>query len=407
MKTLTTWSVLCLLLCAFQFPARAQDESTAHVTRIQQLFPDASDFYPHGIPPDRVPSNTGFGDQVVRSGNTTLVSLIDFDGRIGRVAIFTRNSDGVWERTGSIDDPDAQPDGRFGASIALDEHAALVTSTQALYVYRRGRSGFTLIQRLRATDTRNFGAGALWHGWAFVPTTDHGERFVRVYFFTPRGLLPLQKLRGNGPSDDGFPGDLAVADGNLIVGAPTDDEGRGAAYLFEQHGLFWIKRQKLIAMNPTPGDHFGNAVGVGSGTIAIGAPDVRIPATGFGCGSNSTPFYSGFVYVFGKARHLWAERQALPAPECVFQYGANVAADGAWIAATMPGEGLEQSTTAVVYHREDGGFVVVGSVGATNLLIPSLDLQSRTLLVGLHDERNLENFDLGEVDVARLDESAP
>lgn len=404
------WALACVLLAALQGPVLAQDTSQLPLAPLQQtLAPQFEEEWPNGLPPAGQSQETSFGLKIARHGNTALIYMERFHESTGRVAVFTRNASGTWERTGSLDPPNGQPGDQFGNTLALDAHAALIGSNRALHVYRRhGPQGFTLIQTLRNANGRSFSAGALWHGWAFVPSSDNGDRFVRVYRFTPRGLFLTQKLRSGEPSTDGFADDMAFSDGTLLVGAPGDDEGRGAAYLFEpHHGLFWIKRQKLIATDGAPGDSFGQTVALANGVIAIGAPGVQIDTQpGVFCGEGNYPYYFGNVDIFRRAPgHLWSERQALPAPLCIWGFGESLATNGKWIVVGMPAPGIFQSAPSILYRRDDSGQYTAAAIASTTMGqgAPALHLRGSTLMVGLRTERNFEVGDIGSVDVYLLD----
>ncbi len=398
------WAAACVLLCALQGPVRAQD--VAHVPPQQTLGPASEELFPNGTPGEP-PQETIFGTAIARHGNTALINLRAYRDFTGRVAVFTRNASGTWERTGALDPPDGQPGDQFGNSLAVDEHAALIASSKGLYVYRRGRKGFTLIQTLRNVSGRSFSPGALWNGWAFVPSSDNGERSVRVYRITPRGLFLTQKLRSGEPSSDAFAESMAMFDGTLLISAPGDE----AAYVFEPHrGLFWIKRQKLNAIDGAPGDGFGQAVALGDGVIAIGAPGVKINTEpGVTCGEGNFPYYFGFVYVFRRAPgHLWSQRQAIPAPTCVWNFGESVAASGKWIAAAGPGGGIFDPTMPVIYHRDvSGEYTAVASLQGSHPTVAVLNMRGNTLMVGLRSEHNFDVGDFGYVDVYLLDQVLP
>lgn len=406
----TRWAPACVLLGALQGPVLAQDVNQLPSAPLhQELGPQFDEVFPNGVPPAGSAEQTRFGLRISRHGNTALIFMAGFRSDTGRVAIFTRNASGAWERTGTLDPPNGQPSDQFGSTLALDEHGALIGSRQGLYVYRRrGPQGFTLIQTLRNANGRFFSAGALWKGWAFAPSTDNGDRFVRVYRFTPRGLFLTQTLRSGEPSTDGFAADMAFSDGTLLVSAPDDDEGRGAAYLFEpHHGRFWIKRQKLIATDGVPGDSFGQTVALGDGVIAIGAPGVKIDTQpGVFCGEGNFPFYFGNVVVFRRgAGHLWSERQVLPAPTCIWGFGESVAADGKWVVVGMPAIAMFESSPSILYRRDESGPYTAAATARSTMGqgAPVLHLRGNTLMVGLRTEHNFEVGDIGSVDVYLLD----
>ncbi len=73
---------------------------------------------------------------------------------------------------------------------------------------------------------------------------------------------------------DGFGAALAVEGDRMVVGAPNEDAGRGAAYLFERDGLDgeWRQVARLQPIRPAPGEGFGQAVAFAGGVPLIGAP---------------------------------------------------------------------------------------------------------------------------------------
>jgi len=78
----------------------------------------------------------------------------------------------------------------------------------------------------------------------------------------------------SGVYGDGFGEALAVEGDILVVGAPKENEGRGAAYVFVREGGIWSSRERLEAPDAVPGDAFGSSVAVGAGAQfgVIGAP---------------------------------------------------------------------------------------------------------------------------------------
>ena len=71
---------------------------------------------------------------------------------------------------------------------------------------------------------------------------------------------------------DEFGRALATHGSLLVVGAPGQYEGRGAAYLFEYGSLGWTFKQSLVTTGLSPGARFGFSVAIDGDRIAVGAP---------------------------------------------------------------------------------------------------------------------------------------
>ena len=72
-----------------------------------------------------------------------------------------------------------------------------------------------------------------------------------------------------------FGWDIGIAGNTVVVGAPLDKEkGRnaGAAYVFVRTGEEWKQQAKLVAADGDSSDKFGNTVDISEGNIIAGAP---------------------------------------------------------------------------------------------------------------------------------------
>ena len=87
-----------------------------------------------------------------------------------------------------------------------------------------------------------------------------------------------------GEYGDGFGQALAAQPGLLVVGAPGEDEGRGAIYVFVGMGNSWDFMERIQPPDAMPGDAFGSSVAVGGdGTFGvIGAPGRGASGSVFG-----------------------------------------------------------------------------------------------------------------------------
>ncbi len=135
-------------------------------------------------------------------------------------------------------------------------------------------------------------------------------------------------------------GVMTAVDGTTaIVTAMPDEDGPGAAYVFERNGAVWRETQKLTASDGMWGDQFGIRMAV-SGNIAV----LTSPVT------NS---YGGTVYIFERRGTVWTETQKLTAPGNGF--GNAISLDGDRLAVTSGGS---VGTGVHVYLRSGTSFVL-------------------------------------------------
>ncbi|MGA2322851.1 MAG: hypothetical protein ABSG22_03285 [Sedimentisphaerales bacterium] len=127
------------------------------------------------------------------------------------------------------------------------------------------------------------------------------------------------------PSDanagDSFGASVAI-DGNIaVVGAYLDDSNGsdcGAVYVYELSGSQWIERQKLAALDGSPGDQFGRSVAIDGNTIVVGSY----------YGDSNEP-NTGSTYVFSRLGGAWTQQQKLIAPDAapIDRFGCSVSID--------------------------------------------------------------------------------
>ena len=116
----------------------------------------------------------------------------------------------------------------------------------------------------------------------------------------------------------------------VIVGSLENFDGvnqAGAVYIFRYNpdGPTWEEEQRIVLATPEPGDHFGNAVGLGNGVAVIGAENRTV----------DTEDDAGAAYVYEFFGGVWSLAATLEAPsasEDAF-FGHSVAIDGNWIIA--------------------------------------------------------------------------
>jgi Ca2+-binding RTX toxin-like protein len=87
---------------------------------------------------------------------------------------------------------------------------------------------------------------------------------------------PATALEQRLVSADGLAGDqlgisVAVEGDTAVVGAPADDAGRGAVYVFARVGDSWVQTAKLTASDGATDDLLGGSVALAGETIVAGA----------------------------------------------------------------------------------------------------------------------------------------
>jgi hypothetical protein len=278
----------------------------------------------------------GFSVAVTADGSTALIGAFDRDGNTGAVYVFDR-SRASWQQTAELTASDGASGDDFGWSVAVaaDGSTALIaaptrnTSTGAVYVFDRTRTGWEQTAELTASD----GAYGDWFGSSVALAADgstavigawgHDARTGAAYVFT-RTRAGWQQTAELTPSDgtaaDEFGYSVAVAaDGNTaLIGAR--ESGTGAAYVFARTRAGWQQTAELAPSDGTAADEFGFSVALAAdgSTAVIGA---------FARDGNI-----GAAYVFARTRAGWQQTAELAPSDGTagdhFGYSVAVTASG-------------------------------------------------------------------------------
>lgn len=161
-----------------------------------------------------------------------------------------------------------------------------------------------------------------------------------------------QKLASAADLEGGEMSGLAVAISNTtaVVGAPAEDSGAGAVYVFRKDAGVWSLEQRI-----TPSDaltaagatgSFGAAVSIQGNTLAVGAP-----------GHDSS---RGAVYVYTRTGTVWADEAIVwgALTNSGDQFGHSVSIDTATLAVGAPFEQVGNKADQGVTYA----FVKVGGI---------------------------------------------
>ncbi len=172
---------------------------------------------------------------------------------------------------------------------------------------------------------------------------------------------------------DGFGEALATDEGVLVVGAPKQNQARGAVYVFERASdtrcgasarPCWRETSRLALMDGASGDSLGFALAIDNGTLFVGSPGAD--------GSR------GAVEVFQRtASGSWDHTTtlALDGAETGNRFGAALSLEPGWAIIGAPGphpaismlggQPQFQSGAALVFRRAEDGWTQEAELQAT------------------------------------------
>jgi hypothetical protein len=247
-------------------------------------------------------SGSQFGDSVALSsdGNTALIGAQIDNSSKGAAWIFTR-AGSTWSQSGpKIVPTDETGDGEFGTSVALsrDGMTALIggqldnSSTGAAWVYTRSGSTWTEQQKLLGGSENGpgrFGTSVALSpdgSTALIGAPDDNGGIGAFWVFARSGSTwsaqATHFVPDVGPpnnfSEVGTAVALSQTGSTALIGGPQDGPGSGAAWAYTRSGATWTEQQKLTANDetgPTPLSEFGSAVALSydGNTALIGGPD--------------------------------------------------------------------------------------------------------------------------------------
>lgn len=295
----------------------------------------------------------------------------------------------------------------FGYSVDIDGNMAVVGAWKdgeygvdagAAYVYTWDGSEWVEQVKLVASDAgegQGFGAAVAIDGDTIIigAPVDNQLRGA-VYVFTYDGTSWSQqgKLIALPPENGAQFGCAVAIEGNTaLIGARGDDEGgedAGAAYIFTRNGTTWAERSKIIPADAADFDLFGYSVELNGETNAI----IGSPLDDDG-GENS-----GSVYWFYQFGGPWQFHSKLTAPDAAVEdrFGVGVAADGntLLVGAVWDDENGAQSGSAYVFTYDHPNWTeeakLTASDGAADAYFGNaVDLQGDTAVVGaMWDDEN-------------------
>ena len=308
--------------------------------------------------------NSSFGSSVSISANGLVIGsdfAVDTHGNHSGAAFLYGKNGQSWDEDlrFSISE-DGSAAAYFGYSVSLSGNRALVGAygdndlgrySGSAYIYDYDGETWTQTQKIHASDgekSDNFAfTVSLLGNRAIIGAygdDDNGESSGAAYVFDYDGAVwnQTQKLSASdGEAYDGFGRSVSLTENRIIIGADrnNNDDGRGAAYVFELDGNNWQEMQKLTALDS---NEFGSAVYLSGNKAFIS--DVS---------DDQMDFNAGAVYVYYLDGNTWLQEQKILASDGErfneFGYSLQVSGNTLVVGANRDDDLGSQSGSAYVF----------------------------------------------------------
>jgi FG-GAP repeat len=262
--------------------------------------------------PDEPPDPPYFGSGLAMQGNVALAGMPGAFAERGRVAVFVRDTAGRWVRRQTLTPSNPAVGADFGQHVAIFNRRALITSRSAVYVFQL-QTG-----KWRETGKLSFGRTVQvhdldWH-WSTVVVGASDATGNAAYVFHMNADGTFVRISRLAPPDadaaDRFGEHVAVYSATVAVTAPGYNEEEGAAYIFTCSETRCAERQKLLANDGAGGDGFGGALDLANGLLVVGAPSADwVPGDPSRPPSTKNHHAGGAAYLFVRSGGTWVEQQ--------------------------------------------------------------------------------------------------
>ena len=174
------------------------------------------------------------------------------------------------------------------------------------------------------------------------PSNPHQPGLVYVFNQKQDGWEQQSKLTASdGEIGNGFGSSISVDGNRVLVGAPAHNDEGGGAYLYEKSGDgAWKEVAQLVLSDTSKKGGLGSSVVLANGHAFVGAPDEDEE--------------NGAVYIFKKNESgNWSQQAHLANPDTAqgFSFGSALAVDGNKLFISAPAEG----GAVHVYHADEDG----------------------------------------------------
>jgi hypothetical protein len=340
--------------------------------------------------PDEPPDPPYFGSGLAMQGNIALAGMPGAFAERGRVAAFVRDSAGHWIRRQTLTPGHPAVGAGFGEHVAIFNSRVLITSRSGVYIFQLQSGKWLQVGKL------SFGRAVQVHDldwrWNTVIVGAGDATGNAAYVFHMNTDGTFQRIARLAPPDadasDRFGEHVAVFSTTVAATAPGYNAEQGAAYIFTCSETKCVQRQKLLANDGASGDDFGGALDLANGVLVIGAPSAD-PVEGDPAEppSEQNHHASGAAYLFVRSNGTWIEQQKFrPSPRELNWYsmfGYQVAVSATHVIVGAPyGIDTFEPGYALDYRWSGGSLVATHVMPGLASHGAVLTLYSDALLVG-------------------------
>jgi hypothetical protein len=300
------------------------------------------------------PCNFGRSVALSEDGSTAVVGAPRENGNSGAVWIYTRSGAG-WTQATKLNSPEPNLNRRFGVSVAVSADGTTIAVGAPrlrgrVWVFRRSGSSWVPIGGGLA-GTGEEGEGFFGHSVALsadgetvvVGAPSDSDKQGAAWIFAHSGSGWAQqgsKVTGDGESGEGRFGSSVALSGDgktALVGAHGNDEGSGAVWAYTDTEAGWFQQGPALSGGGQAAEGFGDSVALSAdgATALIGASDAE---------ENR-----GATWLFERSGGSWQEQAKLGAgstEQGMGRFGSSVAlsAEGQWM---LVGGAFDQRLGAV------------------------------------------------------------
>jgi hypothetical protein len=253
----------------------------------------------------------------------------------GSAYVFVR-SNNVWSQQQKLQASDGVNGNYFGCAVAISGNTVIIGarlnfggvsfSDAGAYVFTFDGNVWNQQQKLLPSTGSSWGFGnavAVEGDVALVGAYNNSPGGAVFFFTRSNGTWSQQQILSVGWAGAEFGTSVSLNNDTAVIGAPGEkigqNDGQGAAYVYQRNGAAWGLVQKLTASDGAAGDKFGYSVGLSGDLIVVGAGEDSI-----------TVSQQGSAYPFKRNGASWDEQKKLVAgaPEANDFFGNAVAVSG-------------------------------------------------------------------------------